>query len=137
MGTNFYARVNTCEHCNKPDYELHIGKQSIGWQFGFRGYVNYQPIDGVELNLDSWQKWKSFLNHKTVRIVDEYGEEVKFSEFAKFVEASQLGCKLNHAYCVLHPEECPEGGFEHLDREYIDKHWLDRDGYGFSDWVFC
>jgi hypothetical protein len=77
------------------------------------------------------------LNSKTVRIVDEYGEAVKLSEFVRMVEEKQINCKLNHAYCVLHPEEFPEEGFNHSDREYIDKHWLDRDGYGFSDWVFC
>ena len=43
MGTNFYVRLNYCEHCGR--YEtLHIGKRSCGWKFDF-AYDNFKSIN--------------------------------------------------------------------------------------------
>lgn len=137
MGTNYYAQVNTCKECNKPEYELHIGKLSWGWSFGFRGYTKHQVTENVELNLDTWEKWKAFLSEGNVKIVDEYGEEETFESFCKLVEDRQKQFKFNHAYVVNHPEEYPDLQMNDLDQEYKSKNWVDDKGYGFTDWEFC
>lgn len=37
MGTNYYWRKSECSHCGRYQ-EVHVGKNSVGWSFGFRGY---------------------------------------------------------------------------------------------------
>lgn len=77
MGTNFYVRLNYCEHCGR--YEtLHIGKRSCGWKFDF-AYDNFKSINEVREKL------------KNQTIVDEYARTYTYEEFMKMVEELQSG----------------------------------------------
>lgn len=77
MGTNFYVRLNYCEHCGR--YEpLHIGKRSCGWKFDF-AWNNFKSINEVREKL------------KNQTIIDEYDRTYTYEEFMKIVEELQSG----------------------------------------------
>ena len=80
MGTNFYATVNSCKHCDRSD-TLHIGKSSAGWAFSLRVHEEH--------GLTSWDAWCEFLRRKAAEgdlvIVDEYGEQKSAEEFIDYV----------------------------------------------------
>jgi hypothetical protein len=70
MGTNYYLAENRCDHCNRFDHIMHIGKSSMGWAFNFQGYRHsYKPVL-------SWADWKEYLKDRL--IVDEYGTFVHY-----------------------------------------------------------
>ncbi|GIM89701.1 hypothetical protein [Paractinoplanes toevensis] len=79
MGTNYYLREHPCGSCGRSD-ELHVGKSSGGWSFGFRGYRHdpdddrYSPTGYPVLSRDDWRK---VFTDKPGRLVDEYGREVE------------------------------------------------------------
>lgn len=78
MGTNFYARQTPCPSCSRAD-EIHIGKRSGGWSFGFRGY-RHTPDDGLispfGVPVLSRAEWLRALDGYDGRVFDEYGSEV-------------------------------------------------------------
>ena len=106
MGTNYYARCNICERCKRYD-ELHIGKSSMGWTFGFHATEKIR----------SWQSWREFLDSKSIKIVDEYGREVSFLDFEDII-ISKRKEKHNHA------------------REYSEGSFLDEEGHSFTEGEF-
>ena len=67
MGTKYYAQINKCKVCGKPDDEIHIGKSSYGWRFNIQ--INF------ELYKD-WREFVSFINRKDVKLYDEYKTEI-------------------------------------------------------------
>ncbi|MEW1951054.1 hypothetical protein AB0280_17605 [Pseudarthrobacter sp902506025] len=79
MGTNYYARINTCPTCRRPEEEIHLGKSSGGWQFLFAYNDGDYYKDVHEL--------KDWLKDKT--IIDEYGREVRHDDFWSLIEAKQ------------------------------------------------
>ena len=93
MGTNYYAHLDTCQTCGKPDDVLHIGKSSYGWPFHFRAY-HWDKWDGEP---SKWDKkcisdiddWQEILEKNNVRIFDEYGVERNSKDFFDFVEVVQ------------------------------------------------
>jgi hypothetical protein len=106
MGTNYYAKSETCECCGHTPEQIHIGKYSRGWTFCFHA---------PNSDLNSKSKWEEFLKDKT--IVDEYGEEVDYVGFFSMVAKKQSEPR-NHAL------EFPEGNF------------IDAEGYTFSTHEF-
>jgi len=113
MGTNYYARTNICEHCNRYD-ELHIGKSSAGWTFSFHGYKPSAFAEHVPL-LDSWKAWQEYLQQPGIKVFSEYGEEVAYADFAKMVEAKKSE-ELNHTlYC--RQRSCTYSQDDELDDE--------------------
>lgn len=80
MGTNYYALLNVCPHCDRPERKLHIGKSSGGWCFGLRVY---EGEDGP----NNWADWMALLTKPgTVnKIKNEYGEYVLLSELVETV----------------------------------------------------
>ncbi len=114
MGTNYYHRYNICSECERYD-KRHIGKNSAGWQFSFRGHNDDKgnPI------IASWQDWKNVLSGlRHGRIFDEYGEEWSYDEFTAKVETTKG--KQNH-YDYLN--DSPQYGASYL----IDM-WKDAEG---------
>lgn len=113
MGTNYYVVKNKCECCNRHD-SYHIGKNSYGWRFSFRGYA----WD----NLLSWKQWKEFLI--TQEIQNEYGEVVPYEEFVKIVEG--------HTPSDLdHNTSARANGWFRPDHD-----WNDDEGYSFTTTEF-
>lgn len=107
MGTNFYARIGVCKHCLAPKQEVHIGKSSIGWTFGF------QSTDEIR----SYKAWLKQLKKSNVEIYDEYGKRWCINDFKELVENKRTE-KNKHA--VMYPDGC----------------FLDREGNSFHEGDF-
>lgn len=115
MGTNYYHRYNSCSECGRYN-ERHIGKNSAGWQFSFRGY---NDDEGKPL-VASWEDWKNVL--KIGRIFDKYGREWSYDDFVAKVEKTKG--KQNH-YDYL--RDSPNYG-----ASYLQDMWKDAEGWDFS-----
>ena len=61
MGTNYYAGLMHRDPDGVIDRvgEIHIGKQSGGWAFGFRGYR--ADDNEFRVTLDTAQAWETFI----------------------------------------------------------------------------
>lgn len=80
MGTNYYAQLEeVCKCCGRGDEDLHIGKQSAGWQFIFADYP--------ERGLDTAEAWFSFLEGRS--ILNEYNKPIAPDEFIQMVKHNQ------------------------------------------------
>lgn len=89
MGTNYYAIQNKVSLHNRV---IHIGKSSVGWKFLFQGYQNATDSDDFmddDLNINSLEDWKNFLNTDEYIILNEYDERVSYDDFFKMVEEKQ------------------------------------------------
>lgn len=121
MGTNYYVAKNLCECCNRYDEEYHIGKDSFGWAFSFRGYRPERLV--------SWQAWKEFLKDKI--IMDEYGERQDYDQFVKYIETIKTPNyinPMNQRKNLVHNEEGRTGKHRWFNPEWD---WDDEDGYSF------
>jgi hypothetical protein len=89
MGTNYYAIQNKVSLHNRV---IHIGKSSAGWKFLFQGYQHYGNPDGYmydDLNINSVDDWKKFLDTDEYVILDEYDKQISYDDFFKLVEEKQ------------------------------------------------
>lgn len=129
MGTNYYTETPACEvaceHCSEKR-ELHIGKSSGGWKFGFQGHP--------DLGLISWVAWQKFLADRP--ITDEYGRELSLDELRQVVEDRRAPRGLARPICRVEPsaEEIAVGfgGRRSPDRH----HYHDPAGFDFYDGDF-
>lgn len=113
MGTNYYARYNACKCCDRFD-AVHIGKQSAGWTFLFRGYVN---SDETPLSIKTFSDWKKFLDSENVEIYDEYNERVSKTEFLARIQSKAPDIKQDST--VDRNLRIPHHG---------DDYWIDESG---------
>ena len=93
MGTNYYARINTCDKCKRHE-EIHIGKSSFGWRFG------------VEIHEEYYKNTKElfdFLTQANVELFNEYGEQVAVKDFITLIE--------NKKDCESHFKEYPDAKY--------------------------
>lgn len=78
MGTNYYWREHPCGSCGRTD-ELHVGKSSGGWSFGFQAY-RHDPDDGIVspagIPVVSRADWRRVFTEKPGRLFDEYNREI-------------------------------------------------------------
>lgn len=122
MSTNYYQRINICEHCNRYD-EIHLGKSSSGWTFGFHGERRSDPElypMGIVLTFDDWKA-----RLKDAKIFNENNEEVSLDKLLELIK-SKKNEKLNHTiYCR-----------EHEPKYAARDCWLDKDGNSFSEGEF-
>lgn len=81
MGTNYYAHVNPCIECGKPEEKLHLGKSSGGWKFLFREQEEYF----------GYSQFKEFIKQDNVEIYDEYGREHDPEDLIQKIEDKQDG----------------------------------------------
>ena len=107
MGTSYYANINTCPTCKRPEDKIHLGKSSFGWKFSFQYNAGLYYKNVQEMR--EWMKDKD--------IYDEYGEKTTHDEFWKMVKEKQPKGK-------SHAVECPS------ERDFV------IDGYSFSDIYF-
>ena len=79
MGTNYYAKINICPCCKKPEETAHLGKSSAGWSFAlqYNGGRFYTDFEGMK----DWLKGKV--------IEDEYGGKISKEDFIKMVESKK------------------------------------------------
>ena len=81
MSTNYIARYNICECCDRYD-ELHIGTSSHGWTFTFHAVS--ENNDGGSIK--SYKEWLEFFKSKKVKIYNEYGDRVSIKRFKDMVK---------------------------------------------------
>ena len=126
MGTNYYARYNRCQHCDRYD-EIHLGKSSGGWSFSFHGLRpdKWDLAEGAEEILTE-ADWKAWLRDNDHQIHNEYGDKLLDQEFWDLVESKRSEAHNHTTYC--------QG--EHSI--YAARHcWLDPDtGASFADGGF-
>jgi len=128
VGTNYFLRLNECPGCGRYD-ELHIGKLSGGWEFGFQGYdvEDIPPIIFHGGHIRSWADWKDALSRG--RIFDEYGREVSEEKFVQIVESSRG---------IWGPDGKPtQNHYDYCQQHYPssihpDLEWKDSEGWSFS-----
>lgn len=144
MGTNYYAvsERNRCDCCGRVDEQrIHIGKNSWGWSFSFRGYRTDYRGDSwfdqtVTENLTSWKEYKEWL--RTQKIINEYDVEIKYDDFVALVEGGAAPGRKN-----INPHNDSEFiNQDHINyvrsvlhySNYSDSYyyWHDEDGYSFG-----
>lgn len=113
MGTNYYLHRNICGCCKRYD-RYHIGKSSAGWQFTFRAY----DYEDAPLRIRNYRDWQDEILEDGIKIFDEYGGELKWTEFLTLVERKRSEPR-NHA------SEYP-GEYDYVDGE----------GYSFTNREF-
>lgn len=121
MGTNYYQRTDICDRCNRYK-EKHIGKSSAGWEFSFQGYDDGRVMPRIK----SFMDWKRELQADS-KIFTEYGEEISFEDFVKFVESKKGG--------TFGPNKIPNlNHFDHCEKEgyHMTNDWKDKEGYSFT-----
>lgn len=108
MGTNYYYRTNACKTCGHSEYEIHIGKNSYGWQFSFQSAYECR----------SWKDWQLLFESCEGDIYDEYGDKMSVKDFKELVKTKQIKGLKNHAEL------------------YSDRCFIDDEGYSFSEYEF-
>jgi len=118
MGTNYYFILpenKKCPYCGHQELndEIHIGKSSAGWEFGFHG------TDKIR----SYNDWlKFFGQNRYGTIKNEYNQELSISDFRKVVE-ERTGYQ--------------DYGLKNHTTEYpSENNWNDDEGYSFSSYEF-
>ena len=108
MGTNYYAKINICPCCKKPEETAHLGKSSAGWSFAlqYNGGRFYTDFEGMK----DWLKGKV--------IEDEYGGKISKEDFIKMVESKKK---------IKDPN---------ADYGSRSENIMEIDGYKFYDWEF-
>ena len=171
MGTNFYLNIKNKDFAEKYfhgeyevcdsrypfKYEIHIGKQSIGWKSLYQGH---------KTAYNSVEEMMSFVREhylKEVKIYDEYGLELNPEELKReLIDLDKLPVKRYMKYVpegVLKNEKYGwkdyfvEGTKDDYDitipYDYVEyfklnthekfppKYYHDKDGYNFFDGDFC
>lgn len=113
MSTNYYARYNVCDCCNRYD-EVHIGQSYRALQT--------QPALGIR----SWTAWCTFLNTEGVQVFDEYDRQLDVAEFIQGwvprQDAAQHVAETDKSWNYLFNSKSgdflDEQGFYFVDREF-------------------
>jgi organic radical activating enzyme len=126
MGTNYYVRTpaceTACEHCSEA-HEVHLGKSSWGWKFGFQAQPEWPRDQALTL-------WKALA--QSGQIFSEYREPVGFDELWEMIQDKQdsPNCHLDPTGPAWRPP---------VDRWTLDSirsHDWHCDGYDFCDRYF-
>ena len=96
MGCNYYAIDNFCSQCGRGEIQYHIGKSSIGRRFAL--HIDFE-IDGKKISC--LQDWLDYLNKDTVKIINEYKEEITLSDLVSNIteRTGELRCHKDNVLC--------------------------------------
>lgn len=122
MGTNYYIKKKE-RKVKEPD--LHIGKNSWGWQFSFQAYEADDYYGTPELK--SKEQWLEYIFLNSDSIYDEYNENISFNEFLEILEAKQPGSirKVDGFVNLNHHIECSKTNWAQYS-------YLDPEGWSFT-----
>ena len=118
MGMNYYVKLKD-RKVNQRD--LHIGKNSAGWEFSFQGYEvdEYYNIP----QLKSKQEWFEYIFlYFEDSIYNEENENITFHKFANIVNGTKNKGLSNH-YDYLKKQH---------DYESLKDCFKDEDGFSIS-----
>jgi hypothetical protein len=79
MGTNYYVKDDS------NNFELHIGKNSVGWEFLFHAHET--PFLHSAQQLSTFLRFVEIIPH--VGVYNEYGEEVSIDDFWTMVDSAK------------------------------------------------
>lgn len=92
MGTNYYIKHKE-RKVNQPD--LHIGKNSAGWEFSFQGYEENKYYGTPKLK--SKKEWFEYMFLNSELIYDEYNQHIAFNKIVELINGSRnQESALNH-----------------------------------------
>lgn len=128
MSTNYYVDDSPRFKSTKK-HRVHIGKNSVGWEFGFKAWTKDSKFSK---EIRSWKQWQEHIE-SIGYVFDEYDNIWSAETFFGIVEKSRVPYRhmftndmiipTNHYdYCKIHhPSEItPERG------------WKDEEGWSFS-----
>ena len=125
MGTNYYYRTNFCSTCLRSTM-LHVGKQSKGWTFHFRGY---RFKTGADQNIVSVADWARVFKTVPGVLVDEEGRVIE--------NPLQFLAELEHpSEAQQRSEDSPERRGRWSPRPDPNTEWRDEEGFAFYDGEF-
>ena len=121
MGTNYYIKKKE-RRVREPD--LHIGKNSYGWEFHFQAYYEDEYYRTPELK--SKQQWMEYIFLNSDSIYDEYDDNVSLEEFIELLELKKPGSVREHDNHknLNHHNECKKSGYKYT--------YNDNEGWSFS-----
>lgn len=108
MGTNYFLIHEKCDCCGRSE-RLHLGKDSAGWTFSFRGYRNEADPVRITTYEDFKAVVEEHLFRKEAHLEDEYGKRVAWAWLLARIAERRGGT--NHTdYCLTkygpHYDEC-------------------------------
>ena len=130
MGTNYYARLNIEKSVINAlyispivkttieNFNLHIGKSSLGWKFLFQKQELGQQ---TEDSLDSYKKWKNFLQRDEVEVYDECGNLIDKDSFFRLIEDKQKEIHPTQEDLDRYPSSCRTMQYEDEEGYRFDK----------------
>ena len=83
MGTNYYLKLDICEHCRRESEQLHIGKSSAGWCFSL--HVRRPGVMWDDVPAESLDDWRTLWSKPNTMIVDEYGDSIDPAEMERII----------------------------------------------------
>lgn len=130
MGTNYYIKKKE-RRVNEPD--LHIGKNSWGWQFSWQ-FIDEDECYGNP-RLDTAEKWMEYIFLNSDSIYNEYNENISFEKFVEIVRINKPGSvRESDGFVNLnHHIECSKNRPPYYNSKDT---YLDKDGWSFSKYDF-
>lgn len=133
MGTNYFLHLDHCTHCDKAEHKMHICKLSAGWRPHFVGYGTkdchnfYFKDEFIRINhIADWKYWT-----ERYPIYDEYDNLITFKAFWKTIESRQRDKRNTRT----HFTELDQGR-SYTSESWDRAHYLDSEGYWFTEWEF-
>ncbi len=93
MGTNYYANINCCKHCGRPEEKIHIGKSSFGWKF----LIDMNDSEYYK----SFEEFISFISNKDIRLISENNDEISWEDLLGLIKSKKDG----KDHCEEYPED--------------------------------
>lgn len=129
MGTNYYVNDAPRFKSFKKN-RIHIGKNSSGWEFGFKAWSKND--DPFPKEIRSWKQWKEHI--ETIGFVfDEYDNVWSAEQFFDIVEKSRIPYRHSFTNDIITPTNHYDYCKIHHPSEITPEHgWKDEDGWSFT-----
>ena len=128
MGTNIYLQcpdLPACQCCGRSFFEpdIHLGKSSMGWTFGFAG--NRDPETGpLVTTLEEWTANIKAHLAKGWTLKDEYEQPESLPDLLAHIESKRKETRNLTTYCRVHYPG------------HVERSWLDSHGHSFTEGEF-
>lgn len=83
LGTNYYAKINPCSECGRPEKRIHLTKLSMGWKPMIKRHRDHE---GNIIYYSGFEEFKEFLRRDNIAVEDEYHEEIDPEELIEKIE---------------------------------------------------
>lgn len=149
MGTNYYWRQQISGGWDRKYEEIHVGKNSIGWSFGFHAVVAPLKHDGngtdtiFGYDVTTRQDWMRVFTTEPGYLINEYDEkiddpitwlkewEAPSAEQIATEERNTTHSVISNTFAGL------ETDMGNRNSWYDDRNWRDDEGFRFTTDDFC